>query len=110
MDRSVHMSLSSKVDEVGDAILLDDFAQEWKIANISLDKSIAGGILKIGFEIEEVLGVAGVSKFVKIDHFDMWVGFEHVANEVGANKTGASADQEFHRRVCIFRREFVAIV
>src|SRR5665648_60264 len=92
-DTSVHMTLSCKVNNIGNLVLIKQCLQGFLIANIGLYK----GIVWIALDADQVFKISGIGQLVKIDDLDILVLLQHVKNEVGPDKTGSARDEiSFH--------------
>ena len=79
LDGTVYMALGGKMHNAVNIILLKDFADCFRIADISFYKCIVVSVL----DILEVLEISGVCKFVHIDNADLIaVFFEHIVNVI----------------------------
>ena len=92
-DAAVNVALGSKVDDVIRVIFGDQVSDKSLIADIALNKDMAGIVL----DIFQVFQVAGIGQLIQVDQADILVFFQHIVDKVGANKTGTAGNKiSFH--------------
>ena len=102
-DGAVNMALRRKVDNGVDVVGFKDLGQRGSVAYIRLDK----GVARIVFDVAEVIEVAGVGQRVDIDDVVVVI-FEHVMDEVGADKARAARYQNIFHVYLLFRVKLIS--
>ena len=88
------MGLGGEVGDGVDLMFGKELRDEGGIADVAVRENVA----RVGREIGEVGGVAGVGEGVEVDELrERRAGFqEALADEVGADKAGTAGDEEVH--------------
>jgi hypothetical protein len=73
-------------------VLLKDLLQRRRIAKVDLLEMI----FRVIGEVGEGFGIARVSEFIEVDDFAVLL-LDEQANEIGADETGSSGDEYFHK-------------
>ena len=106
-DGTVYMALRRKVDHIVKVVFFEQAADQLFIADISLNKYMAG----IALDALQVFKISGIGQLVKVDKKNVVILFQHVVNKVGADKAGAACDQIFFHVVFnpFFYSQYVSI-
>ncbi len=100
------MRFGSEMDHGVDPLLLEQGGNQWLIADVSFDETIAVAL----FNGCQVVEIAGVGEQVKIHHPPVRTGSGDQVNEVAADKTAATGHQHislFFHLFCVLK---VAII
>ena len=89
------MGLGGQVDDAVHVLLLHQFENAVKVADIHLNKAVVGLVL----DVLEVGQVAGIRELVQVNDLVFRVLVHEQPHYVTANKTGAAGDDEgaFHK-------------
>ena len=92
-DRTVDVALGGKVDNALYLVLLHEGVEGVEVADVHLDKRIVGLVL----DVLEVGEVARVGEFVETDDMVVGILVDEKSNDVAADKTGTTGDDDgFH--------------
>lgn len=86
---TINMCLGGEINDVIRLMLSKDTSDFSSIGDISLDKNVSRGAC----EFPHIVAVAGVCEFIVVDDAHAGVPFEHVPDEVGADKACSARDQ-----------------
>ena len=90
------MGLGGEIRDGVDLVLGEELGHEGGVTDIAMGEDIA----RVGCEVGQIGGIAGVSEGVEVDEFrERRALFEEtLTDEVGADKAGAAGDEEVHAR------------
>ena len=94
LDRAVYMRLRRKVDNDVGLFLLEELVYALTVADVQLDKSEVR-IVHHRFQCGQI---AGIGQLVQTNNAVVWVCFQHMKNEIGADKAGAASYDNGHDR------------
>lgn len=92
LDRAVYMRLSCKVDNDVGLFFLEELVHALTVADVQLDKSEVR-IVHHRFQCGQI---AGIGQLVQTNNAVVWVCFQHMKNEIGADKAGAASYKYIH--------------
>src|SRR5439155_7474394 len=79
-DAAIDVSLGGEVDDLGDAVLVEDGGNQIAVADVALDE---GEALLVAEEIFEIGEISGVGELVEGDELDLLLPLHEEADEVG---------------------------
>lgn len=84
------MAFGRQVDDAVDAVLLQQREDRFKIADVGLYERVVRGF----FDVFQVGQIAGIGQFVQVDNVVVGIFVDKQTHHVGADKTGASGDED----------------
>ena len=93
LDGTVHVAFGSKVDNAVDLLVLHEFVERVKVADIHLHELV----VRLAFDVLEVREVARIGKLIEVDNLVFRVLVHEQANHVAPDKACAASDDDvFH--------------
>ena len=93
-DRAVYVRFSCKVDNDVGLFFLEELVHALTVADVQLDKSEVR-IVHHRFQCGQI---ASIGQLVQTNNAVVWVCFQHMKNEIGADKAGAASYDNGHDR------------
>jgi hypothetical protein len=87
-DGTVNMGFGGEVQDMGDAVLLDQLEHGGLVAEVGFFEGVFG-VMRDALEVFEV---AGVREAIQVDQAPDFRAVNDVVDEVGADETGAACD------------------
>ena len=100
-NRAAVVRFGGEVDDDVGLVMREQRGDGVGIGDVAADENIA----RIGFDVAQVFGVAGVSQQIEIHHPTIGVQAQAAANEIRADKAAAAGDQK-NRHLKILKKSF----
>ena len=91
-DRAVYVRFSCKVDNDVGLFFLEELVHALTVADVQLDKSEVR-IVHHRFQCGQI---ASIGQLVQTNNAVVWVCFQHMKNEIGADKAGTASYKYIH--------------